>query len=150
MTGSEPTPFVTLCAADGCGMPFFPGQSWHYHHRLGVYVHPDCAHSLTVRGEDISTHTVTWGILPLPTGSTVTLTIPGDPKMVREALCVAQHAVNQHITSPNLHGAPGVLTALIRECDRHRPLGPDGKHGDRHTPTCGCDDNPLTEQEPTS
>jgi predicted unusual protein kinase regulating ubiquinone biosynthesis (AarF/ABC1/UbiB family) len=28
-------------------------------------------------------------------------------------------------------------------CDAHRPLGPDGKHGDRHTKTCGCDETPL-------
>ena len=34
----------------------------------------------------------------------------------------------------------------------HRPTGPDGKHGNRHTPTCGCTDKPFimhTQQEPT-
>ena len=50
-------------------------------------------------------------------------TIP-DVKTLREALCVAQHTVAD----------------LIRLCDRLRPLGSDGKHGDRHTPYCGCDD----------
>jgi hypothetical protein len=30
------------------------------------------------------------------------------------------------------------LQVLIDECDRMRPLGPDGKHGDRHTVECGC------------
>lgn len=29
---------------------------------------------------------------------------------------------------------------LIAEIDRQRPLGPDGKHGGRHTLTCGCED----------
>lgn len=29
---------------------------------------------------------------------------------------------------------------LIRQIDKHRPLGPDGKHGDRHTKHCGCED----------
>lgn len=31
------------------------------------------------------------------------------------------------------------LGQLIRECDRHRPLGSNGKHGTLHTTTCGCD-----------
>jgi hypothetical protein len=73
---------------------------------------------------------------------TVTLTVHGDPKMLREALCVAEHAVNRNVEPQNQHGALQILAALIRECDRHRPLGPDGKHGDRHTDTCGCDDVP--------
>lgn len=63
-----------------------------------------------------------------------TLTISGGPKMIREALCVAQASAGNH--------ANKVLSALIDECDRHRPLGPDGKHGQRHTTTCGCDDIP--------
>lgn len=29
--------------------------------------------------------------------------------------------------------------AMIRDIDEQRPLGPDGKHGNRHTPTCGCE-----------
>lgn len=69
-----------------------------------------------------------------------TLTIPGDPKMIREALCVAEQATLWNVDEQNLHGAREVLGALIQECDRHRPLAPDGKHGDRHTATCGCDD----------
>lgn len=73
-----------------------------------------------------------------------TLTVPDCPKMLREALCVAEHAVNLNVEPQNQHGAPRILAALIRECDRHRPLGPNGKHGDRHTPTCGCDDVPPT------
>lgn len=71
-----------------------------------------------------------------------TLTIPGDPKMIREALWVADHATRWNIDEEDWHGAREVLSALIQECDRHRPLGPDGKHGNRHTATCGCDDVP--------
>lgn len=28
---------------------------------------------------------------------------------------------------------------LIVDIDRQRPIGPDGKHGGRHTSTCGCE-----------
>lgn len=72
---------------------------------------------------------------------TTSYTVPDDPKMLRETLCVAQAAVagiptdtdrkNEHI---------GRIGRLIRECERHRPTGPNGKHGDQHTPTCGCED----------
>ncbi|MDM8084728.1 hypothetical protein QUV83_08135 [Cellulomonas cellasea] len=77
---------------------------------------------------------------PSPTVVT-TLTAPDDPKMLRETLCVAAAAVaratgtgdrdDEHITR---------LQRLIDECDHHRPLGSDGKHGSLHTATCGCDD----------
>lgn len=69
------------------------------------------------------------------------LRIPDGPKMLRETLCVAQTLIglwcpprdrrDEHIER---------LQALIDQLDVHRPLGPDGKHGDRHTPTCGCED----------
>lgn len=81
---------------------------------------------------------------------TTTLTVPQVPKMIREALCVAEHAVNQNVADINKHGAPQVLAALINECDRHRPTGPDGKHGGRHTPTCGCEDVPLPAYAPSA
>lgn len=71
-----------------------------------------------------------------------TLTVPFGPKMLREALCVAEGATLRNVDEQNRHRAHEVLGALIAECDRHRPLGPDGKHGQRHTPTCGCDDVP--------
>jgi hypothetical protein len=63
-----------------------------------------------------------------------------DPKMLRETLCVAQ---NKILNSPydkarNMEYAKA-LQRLINECDRKRPIGFDGKHGDRHTATCGCD-----------
>lgn len=69
-----------------------------------------------------------------------TLTIPGGPKMIREALCVAEGATLRNVNEQNRHWVREVLGALIQECDRHRPLGPDGGHGNRHTATCGCDD----------
>ena len=63
------------------------------------------------------------------------------PKMLRETLCLAQSNVASHaIVSYEamlIHTAR--LQKLIDECDRHRPRGSDGKHGDLHTPTCGCD-----------
>lgn len=59
------------------------------------------------------------------------------PKMLREALCVAQSALSHQAVSPDRHIA--ALGRLIDECDRHRPLGNDGKHNDLHTPTCGCE-----------
>lgn len=34
------------------------------------------------------------------------------------------------------------IAALINQIDLHRPLGPDGTHGDRHTATCGCEGKP--------
>lgn len=72
-----------------------------------------------------------------------TLTTDHTPKMVREALCFAEGAVARLVpgsltAQTSLTGL--VLADLIRECDRHRPLGPDGTHGNRHTITCGCED----------
>lgn len=32
------------------------------------------------------------------------------------------------------------IERLIDLLDLHRPLGSSGKHGDLHTPTCGCED----------
>lgn len=76
-----------------------------------------------------------------------TLTIPGNPKAIREALCVAESATLRNVDEQNRHGAREVLGALIQECDRHRPPGPDGKHGNRHTALCGCDDVTETTEE---
>lgn len=56
-------------------------------------------------------------------------------KILRENLCRSQ---------PYLHDAPesikSAVDVLIEMIDRHRPLGNDGKHGNRHTATCGCED----------
>lgn len=70
------------------------------------------------------------------------LNVPDSVKMLRETFCVAQ-------TFIGLSGLPRAyehvlrLQRLIDECDRHRPLGPDGKHGNLHTTSCGCEDGQL-------
>jgi hypothetical protein len=74
---------------------------------------------------------------------TTSYQVPDGPKMLRETLCVAQTRIGN---SPDLfdehrmHEHIERLQRLIDACDVHRPLGPDGKHGDRHTATCGCED----------
>lgn len=56
------------------------------------------------------------------------------PKNLRERLCVQQHYAPDDHTRNEI----GRLIALL---DVHRPLGSNGKHGERrHTPTCGCED----------
>lgn len=75
--------------------------------------------------------------------SVLVLTDPADTlKMLRETLCVAQIAMGvepgEDIESLIRHRER--IQRLIGEIDRQRPLGADGKHGDRHTPTCGCVD----------
>lgn len=61
-------------------------------------------------------------------------------KMIRETLCVAQTHLNLHDVSSRRQEHSDRIGRLIADIDRQRPLGPDGKHGDRHTSTCGCDD----------
>jgi hypothetical protein len=63
------------------------------------------------------------------------------PKMLRETLCVAQTRIgNADLDQDRKWEHIERLGRLINACDSMRPLGPDGKHGDRHTPTCGCED----------
>jgi hypothetical protein len=63
-----------------------------------------------------------------------------DPKGLRETLCTAQsRIINSGLDQHRRKHDVARLQLLIAECDRHRPLGPDGKHGDLHTDTCGCD-----------
>lgn len=75
------------------------------------------------------------------TKAATTYKVPDGPKMLRETLCVAQHRIG---SSPYDEGRKREhidrLQRLIDECERHRPTGPNGKHGNRHTPTCGCED----------
>lgn len=65
-----------------------------------------------------------------------------DVKMMRETLCAAQSAIMHSPTNGGASRESHVkyLQILINECDRHRPIGTDGKHGNRHTATCGCQD----------
>lgn len=67
---------------------------------------------------------------------------PSELKTLRETLCRAQGALvyqyghNRAFTTEQRER----LAFLIDEIDRHRPVGPDGTHGNRHTETCGCED----------
>ncbi|WP_189079259.1 hypothetical protein [Mangrovihabitans endophyticus] len=65
--------------------------------------------------------------------------VPDGPKMLRETLCLAQTAIGAVAGVTGQHHI-ALLQRLVDECDRHRPLGRDGTHGDRHTRTCGCED----------
>lgn len=64
-----------------------------------------------------------------------------DLKMLRETLCEAQIGL-AHRPGNNARYWNHVqrINHLIAQIDIFRPLGPDGKHGDRHTPFCGCED----------
>lgn len=84
---------------------------------------------------------------PHPRGTV--LTIPDTPKMLRETLCFAQSAIELHPDQSRTAAHVARLGRLISECDRHRPLGANGKHGNLHTPTCGCEDTPASAPEPT-
>lgn len=66
--------------------------------------------------------------------------LPYGVKMLREHLCLAQWAVNHPSSGlPNEHASRSIA-AVIAWCDLLRPTGTDGKHGDLHTPWCGCED----------
>lgn len=71
-----------------------------------------------------------------------TLTVD-NVKMLRETLCLAQVGITNRMPAQDAWPHLDRLQRLIDQLDAHRPLGPDGKHGDRHTPTCGCDDLPA-------
>ncbi len=80
-----------------------------------------------------------------PRHDTANLVVPAsDLKMLRETLAAAQGAlISTNWQRPYMDR----LQFLIDQIDRHRPLGPDGTHGDRHTSTCGCDLPPPAEAE---
>lgn len=66
--------------------------------------------------------------------------IPDGPKLLRETLATAQTQINVSLLNEQTKRVHiERLQRLIDECDRLRPLGPDGKHGNRHTEHCGCD-----------
>ena len=59
------------------------------------------------------------------------------PKSLREAFSYSQaHLPN----TPQGSYFRSVLQDLIDEMEKHRPTGPDGKHNNLHTDTCGCED----------
>ena len=62
-------------------------------------------------------------------------------KMIRETLCLAQASINyvlQNNDQTEKHIAR--IGRLIADIDQQRPLGSNGKHGNKHTKTCGCED----------
>lgn len=72
-----------------------------------------------------------------------TYTVVDNPKMLRETLAAAQSTIAREFggwSRTDEHVAR--LQRLIDECERQRPTGPDGKHHDRHTAECGCEDRP--------
>lgn len=76
-----------------------------------------------------------------PSTENTTLTVIDGPKMLRETFCTAQNAIaHSPYDDDRKQSHIDRLSRLIAECDRHRPLGANGKHGDLHTPTCGCED----------
>jgi len=66
-------------------------------------------------------------------------------KTLREFMCKTQHKVYAEPGGPESYEAK-MISELIREIDRLRPLGSDGKHGKLHTYYCQCD---LTADERT-
>ena len=58
-------------------------------------------------------------------------------KSLRETFCVAQTVLT---LASNARSHQERLGRIINEIDRQRPLGRDGKHGNLHTETCGCED----------
>lgn len=67
-------------------------------------------------------------------------------KATREALCAAQSSLGERARAGiDVDRVPHWIErvqALIDQIDVHRPLRSNGKHGDLHTATCGCDDQP--------
>jgi hypothetical protein len=55
-----------------------------------------------------------------------------------------EHLDNQAAYVPDWQ-TRGLMEMLVERLRYHHPAGPDGKHGDHHTDTCGCDD---TERRP--
>ena len=65
-------------------------------------------------------------------------------KMLRETLCEAQMGLASRPGDNTRYWTHvSRLSNLIRQIDIFRPLGPDGKHGDRHTAFCGCEDKDV-------
>ena len=54
-----------------------------------------------------------------------------NPKMLRETLCLAQYVVS-HTSGTRIPQHVERLGQMIALCDVLRPLGIDGKHGNRH------------------
>ena len=75
-----------------------------------------------------------------------TYALPLTPKTLRETMCVVESGLRAlERERPDFNAGGSIETHLekvsliIEECDRKRPTGNDGKHGNRHTDECGCE-----------
>lgn len=50
-----------------------------------------------------------------------------------------EHLNSQYVHCPNRR-TRHLMELMLEDLKRHRPVGSDGKHGGRHTETCGCED----------
>lgn len=67
-------------------------------------------------------------------------TAPYGVKMLRETLTLTEKLFQRAASEDGVRVRHlATVAALIEQCDMHRPLGSNGKHGDLHTATCGCD-----------
>jgi hypothetical protein len=69
---------------------------------------------------------------------TIEIEVPG-VKSLREDLCLIQSALAFYPSGDQTTRIKRV-GEIIDQLDTMRPLGPDGKHGNRHTELCGCED----------
>lgn len=70
-----------------------------------------------------------------------TLTTNDSVKMLQETFCLVSAIIgNSTLSDGEKHQHLGRLQRLINDCQRQRPTGFDGKHGNLHTDTCGCED----------
>lgn len=90
--------------------------------------------------EDVSNGRALFEVAAIDRDVVAELRIPAaSVKMMRETLALAQIGCRDY-PEPDADAHLARIGELIAELDRHRPLGPDGKHDDRHTATCGCED----------
>ncbi|MBL5975355.1 MAG: hypothetical protein D3X82_16805 [Candidatus Leucobacter sulfamidivorax] len=75
--------------------------------------------------------------LEAPKSATISIE-PSLVKMTIEAL----NAAYAHLPLDNDQYRPYLLE-LSKQLGKHRPVGADGKHGDLHTETCGCEEKPF-------
>lgn len=75
-----------------------------------------------------------------------TYVVPVSPKSLRETMCVVEFALAELRRQRPGYNAGGSVEShtervrqIIAECDRKRPTGRGGKHGDLHTDECGCE-----------
>ena len=94
------------------------------------------AHDEAIRADELTLHGEA-GETAIHTTSSI--------KIVGEALAFAETALLHFYPDTGQRAIyAGVIAHLLADVQRQSPTGPDGKHGDRHTPTCGCADVPRS------